>query len=318
MGARATVIIPTYGEAPFALWAVQSVREQTLRDMEICIICDGSPPESVTFFREMARQDSRIRVFAYPKSPRTGEPYRDEVIRQTTGKIICYCAHDDLWLPWHAEAMEESLKTRGFTHSIHTQANTGNGFDQHLFDFCDDAAVEQLLFAANYFGLSFAAHTRAYYLSLPEGWVTTPDPDIPTDQYMWRKFVRHDRSACGTVRKVTVLAFPKPNRAHWSAERRAEELREYYAKMQSPVFLKKMEGLLLESYVNDHIRRDAELREYVRDRERLQACIASQEGQLTYLTGMIRSSVLMRLVCAHKEGKLAARIRESLTKIWRR
>jgi|SRR5271157_1749191 len=105
--ARATVIIPTFGNAKFARWAVKSVQRQTVTDIEICIICDGSPENMVSFLNNMRKEDPRIKVFVFPKSPRTGEPYRDIVIKQTTGKIICYCSHDDLWLPDHVRTMEK-------------------------------------------------------------------------------------------------------------------------------------------------------------------------------------------------------------------
>jgi glycosyltransferase involved in cell wall biosynthesis len=73
----ATVIIPTFGNATFAGWAIKSVQNQTVKNIEICIICDGSPENMVSFFRNIEKEDSRVKVFVFPKSPRTGEPYRD-------------------------------------------------------------------------------------------------------------------------------------------------------------------------------------------------------------------------------------------------
>ena len=49
MKTRATVIIPTFGNAKFARWAIKSVQNQTVKDIEICIICDGSPDNMVLF-----------------------------------------------------------------------------------------------------------------------------------------------------------------------------------------------------------------------------------------------------------------------------
>ena len=65
--ARATVIIPTFGNAKFARWAVKSVQRQTVTDIEICIICDGSPENMVSFFNNMRKEDPRIKVFVFPK-----------------------------------------------------------------------------------------------------------------------------------------------------------------------------------------------------------------------------------------------------------
>ena len=104
---RATVIIPTFGEARFSRWAIRSIQEQTVGDIEIFIICDGSPSHMVSFFQAIADKDSRIKIHCFPKSKRTGEPYRDTIIRkEARGKNIFYCSHDDLWFPNHIAELE--------------------------------------------------------------------------------------------------------------------------------------------------------------------------------------------------------------------
>ena len=75
MVARATVIMPTFGQAEFAVWPIKSVQAQTVRDIEICILCDGSSENMVGFFNAFAKEDPRIRVFSFPKGPRNGEEH---------------------------------------------------------------------------------------------------------------------------------------------------------------------------------------------------------------------------------------------------
>ncbi|MHB1314842.1 MAG: glycosyltransferase family A protein [Christensenellales bacterium] len=252
MAARATVIIPTYGEARFARWAIQSVAKQTVKDIEICIICDGSPAEMVSFFEELAKDDPRIRVFPYPKSPRTGEPYRDEVIRQTTGEIICYCCHDDLWFPGHIETVEAALKECDFTHTIHAAVNTPEEikgprslfYFVYCIDLHDKKAFRQMINRRNYFGLTYAAHTRESYYRLKQGWETTPVKEYPTDWYMWRKILSDDAISCQTVMKITALNFPYDTRKGWPEQKRSGELQQYIEKMQDPHFKKEIEKIL--------------------------------------------------------------------------
>jgi GalNAc5-diNAcBac-PP-undecaprenol beta-1,3-glucosyltransferase len=244
---RATVIIPTFGPASFARWAIKSVQQQTVRDLEICVICDGSPPEMVSFFQDMAREDKRLRVFTFPKSPRTGEPYRDQVIRQTTGQIICYCSHDDLWLPHHVRAMEKALKRCYFTHSIHVYVNAPEALKKsntllegvYWIDL-DHEIISKMQGGENFFGLTFGAHTRSSYFQLKEGWATTPLPDIPTDLYMWRKFLAVFGEHSQTIMKITALNFRKIDRADWTEHQRDEELREYFLNISSPEFLREL------------------------------------------------------------------------------
>lgn len=231
------MIIPTFGSARFARWAIKSVQNQTIEDIEICIVCDGSPTPMVSFFENMGEEDPRIKVCVFPKSPRTGEPYRDIVIGQTTGTIICYCSHDDLWLPYHVQIMEESLKKSCFTHTFHALV-TPSTKNEDRTDWLQYVAWINL-HTEILFGLTFAAHTRDCYYRLPERWVTTPDATA-TDVYMWRKFLSSFGEDCRTTVMVTALGFPKTHRKGWSEHQRNEELREYFERIQTPGFLREL------------------------------------------------------------------------------
>ena len=211
--ARATVIIPTFGNAKFARWAINSVQKQTVKDIEICIICDGSPNHMVSFLKPWRKRDPRIKVFVFSKAPRTGEPF-DIVISQTTGKIICYCSHDDLWLPNHVQIMEKALRNCCFTHTFHLFVNptlpnmdNTNWFGGIIWINLNYEIINKMERGENFFGLTFVAHTRDCYYQLPERWVTTPDKDIPTDLFMWCKFLSNFGSRCKTTPRVTVFMF---------------------------------------------------------------------------------------------------------------
>jgi hypothetical protein len=199
----------------------------------------------VSFFQNMQKEDPRIKVFIYPKSPRTGEPYRDSVIKQTKSKIICYCSHDDLWLPDHVEVMEDALKKYHFAHALPvymflpdeiTDENTLFG-DIHWTN-VDAEMVKKM---QGGFGLTFAAHTRKCYFKLKEGWVTTPFKDIGTDQYMWIKFLTAFEKHWKATNRLTALNFPQATRKDWSEQQRDEELQRYFKKIQDPLFLKQLE-----------------------------------------------------------------------------
>ncbi|HJX31478.1 MAG TPA: glycosyltransferase family A protein [Thermodesulfobacteriota bacterium] len=253
MEARATVIVPTFGQAFFAQWAVKSVQNQRIKDIEICIICDGSPESMVTFFKKMAQEDPRIKVFTFPKSPRTGEPYRDLVIKQTTGKIICYCSHDDLWLPNHLQEIEEALKKCRFAHSLHAVVNLPEKVraEQRLFDgsyfknIKDHNTYKNMFRGINFFGLTFGAHTRDSYFKLEEGWVTTPRENATTDLYMWCKFLAAFPDECKTIMKITALSFPYKPRKEWPEQQRDDELKYYFERIQDPDFVKTISKYLL-------------------------------------------------------------------------
>jgi glycosyltransferase involved in cell wall biosynthesis len=242
--ARATVIIPTFGDARFARWAIKSVQQQTVNDIEICIICDGSPEYMVSFFNNMRKEDPRIKVFVFPKSPRTGEPYRDIVIKQTTGKIICYCSHDDLWFPNHVRTMEKALKNCPFTHSLHVFVNLPETIEIEeillggvYWININAKIIKRMQGGENFFGLTFGAHTRKSYYELKEGWTTTPLKNCPTDLYMWCKFLAEFGELCKTTIKVTALNFRLLDRKDWSEQERDAELEQYFNKIAAAGFL---------------------------------------------------------------------------------
>jgi glycosyltransferase involved in cell wall biosynthesis len=244
MNCRATVIIPTFGSARFARWAIRSVQQQTVRELEIRVIGDGSPPEMVSLFQALASEDPRLQFLAFPKAPRTGEAYRDLVIQQTTGRIICYCSHDDLWFPHHVQTMEKTLRHYRFAHSLHvwiglpdaipTDSNRIGGV--HWTNIGKRKNRQAMFQGSNSFGLTFGSHTRESYAQLAEGWTTTPDRNLPTDLYMWQKFLAAYPKHCATIPHVTALSFPQSTRRNWSEARRDQELEEYSTHLPNPAF----------------------------------------------------------------------------------
>ena len=147
--------------------------ESNVKDIEICIICDGSPDAMVSFFEDMGKDDPRMKVFVFPKSPRTGEPYRDKVIEQTSGKIICYCSHDDLWLPDHIQVMEKSLRNGCFTHTLHAMVNpsvknadTSNWLRDVGWINLNPEIMKKMKSGENWIGLTFGAAHQRFLLSI--------------------------------------------------------------------------------------------------------------------------------------------------------
>lgn len=311
MEPRATVIIPTFGHANFARWAINSVQQQTIKEIEICVICDGSPAEMVSFFEDMAREDPRIHVFQYPKSPRTGEPYRDEVIKRMKGKIICYCCHDDLWLPNHIETMEETLKKYDFTHTIHAAVNMPENIKEPLdlflllywVDLKDDMTFQNIFNGINSFGLTYGAHTKESYLKLAEGWTTTPK-EVPTDQYMWRKFLSASGVAYKTTMKITALNFPLFHRRGWSEQDRDDELKSYFYKILDPSFLNNIEEHYYRHYQKEIARQYIEMTNMIHDVEKSRDLIAEQNQGLQNQVHEMEKS--RDLILNEKEKMIAA------------
>ena len=256
MSASAAVIIPTYGDAPFLRQAVASVQAQTVSDLEVCIISDGSPPEMISMIDQMAAEDERIEAFHNPKAARTGEIHRCRAIAETTAPVICYLGHDDLWLPHHAATMVRMLQKADFTHSMHVEMGlAADRFKPLLFHYADleldvyKKAMLNLEKPRNFFGLTFGAHTRKAYEAVHEGWTTTPD-GIWTDFYMWHKLLKNPGCRSASHMGVTALHFEKK---YWSglmsSQEYAEELDLYLTKMQSDDFLQDLNSAAFKNLI---------------------------------------------------------------------
>jgi hypothetical protein len=106
----------------------------------------------------------------------------------------------------------------------------------------DPGIIKKMQGGKNFFGLTFGAHTRNSYYQLKEGWVTTPIPDIPTDLYMWNKFLATFGESSHTLMRITALNFPKTDRDNlgWSEQQRDEELKRYFEKLTNRQFLRQI------------------------------------------------------------------------------
>jgi len=238
---RASVLIPTHEHAATIPFAVASVQAQSVRDIEILIVGDGIGEPLRAVIDRLKADDSRIRFFDFPKGPRNGEIHRDTVLRQARGRIVCYQCDDDLWLPGHLEDMEAALEAEDFVGSMSANVATDGEVWGCYFDLERPEFREPWLagkptgfgpWANLGFGLSSGAHRLDAYRRLPEGWTTTP-AGIPTDQFMWMKFVRQPWCRTKVLPWPTALRFAELHRRDWSDQQHATEKGRWMEKLAS-------------------------------------------------------------------------------------
>lgn len=88
-----TVVIPVYKTEKYLNQCVQSVVDQTFRNLEILLIDDGSPDRCPQMCDEWAVKDDRIRVF-HKKNAGLGMA-RNTGIENARGEYICFFDSDD-------------------------------------------------------------------------------------------------------------------------------------------------------------------------------------------------------------------------------
>jgi glycosyltransferase involved in cell wall biosynthesis len=90
-----SVITPAYNAAAYLTASVESVLRQTLADLELLIVDDGSTDATVALARQLAAADPRVRVLTQPNAG--PGPARNTGIRHATGRYFAFIDSDDEW-----------------------------------------------------------------------------------------------------------------------------------------------------------------------------------------------------------------------------
>lgn len=89
-----SVIIPIYNTAAYLRKALDSICDQTLKELEIILIDDGSTDGSRGIIEEYAERDARIRWYAQPNQGQGVA--RNTALALATGRYIYFMDSDDL------------------------------------------------------------------------------------------------------------------------------------------------------------------------------------------------------------------------------
>lgn len=106
-----TLIIPVFNANAYLAACLESVRNQSLREIEIICIDDGSTDGSAVTLDGMARSDPRVRVFHGDHNMGAGAA-RNRGIRAARGRFIRFVDADDVLPPCSTEILySRSMET---------------------------------------------------------------------------------------------------------------------------------------------------------------------------------------------------------------
>lgn len=109
---KVSVIIPVYNAQEYLEQCLQSVQRQTMKELEILCINDGSTDDSLRILEEMRREDKRIRILE--QTNQGAGAARNLAIESAMGAFVCFLDADDYWIDDSAlEKMYESAMMRG-------------------------------------------------------------------------------------------------------------------------------------------------------------------------------------------------------------
>ena len=149
MNYRISVIIPIYNAEKWLRECLDSVCGQSLREIEIICVNDGSPDNSSEILKEYAERDERIRIID-KKNEGVGAA-RNDGIRAATGEFIAFMDPDDKYpdsealdLLYHAAKEHDVLIAGGYIG-------------------CMNASGKRVPKSRSYFGVDFTCEGMVQY-----------------------------------------------------------------------------------------------------------------------------------------------------------
>ncbi|WP_030168864.1 bifunctional glycosyltransferase/CDP-glycerol:glycerophosphate glycerophosphotransferase [Spirillospora albida] len=106
-----SVVVPFYNVEEYLADCLESVQQQTLRDIEVIMVDDGSPDGSAAIAKEFAQRDGRFRLVTQ-ENQGLG-PARNTGTRHATGRYIAFLDSDDIVPRYTYELMVGTLEETG-------------------------------------------------------------------------------------------------------------------------------------------------------------------------------------------------------------
>ena len=103
MNPRVSVIIPTHNRPRLTLRAIQSVQQQTLRDLELIVVDDGSTDGTWQSLRTIQAQDGRIRLSQ--QTSQGANPARNRGVSHAKAPHTLFLDSDDELIPNALESL---------------------------------------------------------------------------------------------------------------------------------------------------------------------------------------------------------------------
>lgn len=98
---RFSVIIPCYNCAGTIVETLESAAAQTIRDIEVIVVDDGSTDESAELVERYARYEPRFRLIRQANAGVSST--RNGGMTEARGALLAFLDADDLWDPWYLE-----------------------------------------------------------------------------------------------------------------------------------------------------------------------------------------------------------------------
>lgn len=113
MTSLVTAVIPSYNHSPYVETAIRSVLNQTMPDIEILVVDDGSSDNSVQRIQKLLAGIGDPRVEFQAQANRGLCRTLNDALLRARGHYFCYLGSDDSWEPYRLERQVTALEAAG-------------------------------------------------------------------------------------------------------------------------------------------------------------------------------------------------------------
>ena len=122
-----SVIIPYYKKKEYIISSINSVLNQTYKNLEIIIIYDDLDKEDLNLLKKIKKKDKRIKIYINKKNLGAGRS-RNKGIKLSKGVFVAFLDSDDLWKKNKLKKQIFFMKKNGInaSHTSYTIINSNN------------------------------------------------------------------------------------------------------------------------------------------------------------------------------------------------
>ena len=243
---KISVIMPIYNAGEYLARAVSDVLNQTLTDIELICVNDGSTDDSYDILEEVQKEDNRISLISEDNfGPSVA---RNRGLREATGKYVMFLDADDMFEPTLLETLYEIAERDNLDVAV-TGFDIFNDSQNRLFPATEEPNAA--IFAGG--GVTSKNEHPDYILSSTTGYVWNKlyrasfirdkklafDPDL----YVFED-VHFVCCAMATAERVGMAEGIHVHHRIYSEQSRATLFRKYYG--QVPVVYEKVKEFLMQ------------------------------------------------------------------------
>lgn len=155
-----SVIVPVYNVEKYLAQCIDSIINQTYKNLEIILVNDGSPDNSGKIADDYATQDERIKVIHQKNSGVSAA--RNAGINRSIGDYICFADADDYLMPDYVEYLLNLAIQNNADVSLTTEMFTTYYQNQTKKDTIETYSSEEATAAILYYNMPIGVYCKMF------------------------------------------------------------------------------------------------------------------------------------------------------------